>query len=128
MRCKNPARDSLSVPSAGKRTLQVTWWNVDRCENAGRQGQDRCGGAAAVGGVPAAKAIVKLIQSVCFAFPHRTRLTAVHISNCRAGRPEIGFSRVSKPREGEWHPHPPFFELPKKGPILPSPSVNVTNK
>jgi hypothetical protein len=35
------------------------------------------------------------------------------------GQAEIGFSRVSIPYIGEWHPTPPFFQLAKKGPLEP---------
>jgi len=84
----------------------------------------RGGGGRSTGGEGYRKA-----DSVCL-----LRVSAQDAPHCGShfqlsgGEPEIGFSRVSKPREGEWHPHPPFFELAKKGPILPSPSVNVTNK
>jgi hypothetical protein len=41
---------------------------------------------------------------------------------------KIGFSRVSKPREGGGTPSPPFFKLGKRGPLAPALFADVSNK
>ena len=55
VRRQNPARDAMPVPSTSERSLQIAWWNVNRCENGGGSGKDRRCGAASVGGIPAAQ-------------------------------------------------------------------------
>jgi hypothetical protein len=66
-------------------------------------------------------------DSQCGRLPNRYSLGAVGRKTRRAARvtnaprsifpivgraAEFGFSHVSKPREGEWHPYPPFSDLP----------------
>jgi hypothetical protein len=55
MRCKNPAQHAISMSGASERSLQIASRNVDRCENAGRSGEDRRRGSASMERIPAAQ-------------------------------------------------------------------------
>ena len=107
----------MSMSGAGERSLQIAWRDVDRCEDAGGQSEDRRCGATSVGGIPAAHGYRNgLIQSVGLAAPHQTSRRSASYFQLSGGQSENLAPAVVETSGGEWHPTPPFFQIGRKGP------------